>query len=323
MKVKILLSILMVLTMLFSGVFSVSAAADDGISYKISYSSKYTYLELEPSESDHTLRYTTDGSVPDENSTLYRRRLKATAAVTLRIAEFDENGERTDGIKISLRRKCQKVQVTQKKIKNGYKITLSTVTKDADIYYTTDGSKPDKKSDIYDGSFIAEEGDIICAYAVKDGWKSSTGVEFEVSANAQKEQTQSEEDYDEISLEVLELVNEYRAEAGLSPLKMDPVLYKGTQIRAEELADCYSHIRPDDSDWYTVMEEIDFKYAFAGENIAYTEGKYSTPEAVMELWMGSPAHKKNILNTSGSLIGISVYKSGDRIYWAQLFGERQ
>ncbi len=318
MKLKSLLSVFVVLTMLFSGIFTVNAAAEEGISYKISYSSKYTYLELEPSDESHTLRYTIDGSVPDENSTLYRNRLKATTAVTLRIAEFDENGERTDGIKISLRRKCQKVQVSQKKTKSGYKITLSTETKGADIYYTTDGSKPDKKSDIYDGSFIAEEGDIICAYAVKDGWKNSTGVKYEISAEAEEESA-----YDETALAVLELVNEYRAEAGLSPLKMDPDLYKGVQIRAEELADSYSHVRPDDSDWYTVLGEIDFEYAFAGENIAYTEGKYSTPEAVMELWMNSAAHKKNILNTSGSLIGIGVYKSGDRFYWAQLFAERK
>ena len=322
MKFKSLLSVFTAMTMLFTGAFTVNSAAaykENEISYKISYSSKYTYLVLEPSDPDNTIRYTIDGSAPDENSTIYRRRLRASRAVTLRIAEFDENGDKVDTLKIGLRRKCQKVQVSLKEKKKGYKVTLSTTTEGADIYYTTDGSKPTTKSEKYDGEFTVKEGDIIHAYAVKDDWKKSAYTKYEISGEAEED----DNEYDETALEILELVNEYRADKGLSPLKMNADLYDAAQIRAEELSDSYSHIRPDDSDWYTVLEEVDFVYSFAGENIAYTEGTLSTPEKVMELWMDSTAHRENILNTSGSLIGISVYKSGNRTYWVQLFGEKR
>lgn len=323
MKLKAFSSIFIVFAMLFSGIFTVSAAADnneDGISYKISYSSKYTYLELEPSDENHTIRYTIDGSIPNENSKLYTMRLRAKAAATLRIAEFDEDGKKVDAIKIALRRKCQKVQISVKKKKSGYKVTLATSTKGADIYYTTDGSRPTRKSEKYDGSFIAKEGDIINAYAIMDDWKNSAYTVHEITGSAKKS---DEPEYDETALEILELVNEYREEEGLPALKMDPVLYEAAQIRVEELYDSYSHTRPDDSKWATVLGEVDFNYAFAGENIAYTEGKLSVPETVMELWMNSPDHRDNILNNSGSLIGIGVFKHNNKTYWVQLFGERR
>lgn len=323
MKLKSVLSVFMVVSMLISGVFVVNASADDGISYKISYSSKYTYLELEPSDENHTIRYTIDGSVPDEDSALYKGRLRARATVTLRVAEFDEDGNKVDAIKIGLRRKCQKAEVKVKKKDDGYKVTLTTDTEDAVIYYTTDGSKPSKKSTEYDGSFMAEEGDIIYALVVKEDWKNSAYTKYEIVDAEAAEEAEEEPEYDKKALEVLEIVNECRAEKGLPALEMDPVLYKAAQIRAEELYDSYSHTRPDDTKWYTVLGEVDFDYAFAGENIAYTEGKLSTPEKIMELWMDSEIHRDNILNDSGSLIGIGIFKHNNKTYWIQLFGERK
>ncbi len=323
MKAKSILSIFMVAVMLITGIFSISAgAANKGISYKISYSSKYTYLVLEPTDENHTIRYTIDGSVPTEDSTLYTVRLRARAAVTLRIAEFDENGKKVDAIKISLRRKCQKVEVVAKKKKNGdYIITLTSPTEDTVIYYTTDGTKPTKKSAKYDGSFTVEEGQIVYAYATKEAWKSSAYTI--TAATGGREDMIEEPEYDETSLEVLKLVNEYRAKAGLPALEMDPALYEAAKIRAEELYDSYSHTRPNDSKWFTVLEEVDFGYSFAGENIAFTEGKLSTPKTVMKLWMDSPDHRENILNESGSLVGISAFKYKNKTYWVQLFGERK
>lgn len=53
-----------------------------------------------------------------------------------------------------------------------------------------------------------------------------------------------------------------------------------------------------------------------GENIAMG---YPTAEAVMDGWMNSDGHRKNILNSDFTKIGIGVYSSGGTLYWVQLF----
>lgn len=52
-------------------------------------------------------------------------------------------------------------------------VTLETATKDATIYYTTDGTTPTKNSQKYEGPFQVEDGTTIKAFAVKNGYIDS------------------------------------------------------------------------------------------------------------------------------------------------------
>lgn len=325
MKSKRLLSVFTASAMLLSGVFSLNAYADDDMDYKITYSSKYTYLEITPSDDDHTIRYTIDGSAPDKDSTLYKGRLRTTGAVTIRAAEFNEKGKKIESVKINLKRKCSKVTAALYDTEDGYKMSLFTKSDGASIYYTTDGSKPTVKSELYEEPFEVEDGMTVRAVAVKNGWKKSTAVKIKVNTDkaveAELGAVENDESYDESAERILEIINEERADRGLSPLKLDEKLCEAAEIRAKELPVLYSHTRPDESKWYTVFDEVDFCYAYAAENIAYTEGSLSTCEYVMEMWMNSKVHRENILNTSGSLIGIACYKKGNFTYWVQNFGE--
>ncbi len=326
MKSKRFFSVFTAAAMLLSGAFSVSAYADDDMKYKITYSSKYTYHEITPSDDDHIIRYTIDGSAPDEDSTLYKGRLRTTGAVTIRAAEFNEKGKKLESVKINLKRKCSKVTTALYDTEDGYKMSLFTKTEGASIYYTTDGSKPTVKSEIYEEPFEVEDGMTVRALAVKNGWKNSASVKIKVDTEKAVEADlgaieNDEESYDEATLRILEIINEERADRGLSPLKLDAKLCEAAEIRARELPELYSHTRPDESKWYTVLDEVEFSYSFAAENIAYTEGSLSTCEYVMEMWMNSKIHRENILNTGGSLIGIACYKKGNFTYWVQDFGE--
>lgn len=112
--------------------------------------------------------------------------------------------------------------------------------------------------------------------------------------------------------EALDLVNEERAEAGLSDLSWSNGLAAAANVRAEELPDLFSHTRPDGSDWYTVDANIMF-----GENLAEF---YNTPEEVVDAWMNSPSHKENIMDGEYGTCGIAIYKDGSQYYWAQEFG---
>lgn len=113
--------------------------------------------------------------------------------------------------------------------------------------------------------------------------------------------------------EVLALVNAERAKNGLSPLTLDTELTSNANIRAKEIVEQFSHMRPNGESWDTA---VTVKWSYIGENIAMG---YPTPEAVMNGWMNSDGHRKNILNGDFTEIGIGVCSSGGAMYWVQLF----
>lgn len=116
--------------------------------------------------------------------------------------------------------------------------------------------------------------------------------------------------------EVLKLVNEQRAEYGLSPLVQDNGATEVAHLRAKEIVQSFSHTRPNGSSCFTAADELGVSYRSAGENIAYG---YATPEQVVSGWMNSEGHRKNILSSSFSKIGIGCYESRGVLYWSQFF----
>ncbi len=320
--VKRLAGLLTASLIAFQGSFIFNASAKADIKCEVSYSTQYTYLTLTPTDEDNVIRYTVDGSTPTENSRLYKNRLRTKKALTIRVAEFDENGKKVDAKKITLKRKCSKPEAVITKLDEGYEVTLSTETAKAKIYYTLDGTKPGKDSIEYKGPFTVEKGDKVYAVAVKSGWKNSAYFGKTVIGDEKEEAKAIQKEYDELTLEIHEIVNKERKKAGMDELELDEQLCEAASIRAKEIYESYGHSRPDGRSWSTVLKEVGFVHCFAGENIAYTEGSLATPEIVMDMWMNSQGHKDNILNDNGSLIGIGCYKKGDTVYWVQLFGER-
>ena len=117
--------------------------------------------------------------------------------------------------------------------------------------------------------------------------------------------------------EVVELVNEERAKAGLSALTVHTGAASAAQVRAKELETSFSHTRPDGSNFSTALKEAGVNYSGAGENIAYGQ---QSPQAVMEQWMNSAGHRANILNPDFTAIGVGHYENGTGVnYWTQLF----
>ena len=118
--------------------------------------------------------------------------------------------------------------------------------------------------------------------------------------------------------EVIRLVNQERAKEGLSALSGDSKLTRAAEIRAKELVTKFSHTRPDGESCFTVLEEVSLKdYKHVGENIAYGQ---KTPEKVMNSWMNSSGHRKNILTANFKKIGVGCYQdSSGTLYWVQLF----
>lgn len=116
---------------------------------------------------------------------------------------------------------------------------------------------------------------------------------------------------------VASLVHAARQDAGLSELELDADLCAAAQARAQEIAQSFSHTRPDGSSCFTILEEFGISYRAAGENIAMGQ---RTPEEVMDGWMNSSGHRANILNGTFTSIGVGYYVDGaGAAHWVQIF----
>lgn len=117
--------------------------------------------------------------------------------------------------------------------------------------------------------------------------------------------------------QVVDLVNRERAKEGLAPLTMDETLNQAALVRAKEIQTSFSHTRPNGSGFATAIKEAGAAYRTAGENIAWGQ---DSPEEVVEAWMNSAGHRKNIMNASFTRIGVGHLQNGAGTdYWAQLF----
>lgn len=131
------------------------------------------------------------------------------------------------------------------------------------------------------------------------------------------DQPEADGSQDAFANQVVKLVNEERAKAGLSPLTVHNGAASAAQTRAREIERSFSHTRPDGSSFNTALTAAGVNFRGAGENIAYGQ---STPQQVMEGWMNSSGHRANILNANYTSIGVGHYKNASGVdYWTQLF----
>ena len=117
--------------------------------------------------------------------------------------------------------------------------------------------------------------------------------------------------------EVVNLVNEERAKAGLNALTVDMDVTAAAQARSKEQVTSFSHTRPDGTKCFTALAEQGVTYRSAGENIAFGQ---RTPKEVMNAWMNSEGHRANILSKNFTSIGVGLYESSNgTLYWTQMF----
>lgn len=119
--------------------------------------------------------------------------------------------------------------------------------------------------------------------------------------------------------EIIKKVNAERKIEKLTPLEKDNTLNSLAQKKAEIMAEegNLSHTAGGQKSFSEIFKENDIKYLAVGENIARN---WKTTDEVMNAWLSSSGHRKNILNPKFTHIGVgkAVSKTGD-IYWVQLF----
>ena len=124
----------------------------------------------------------------------------------------------------------------------------------------------------------------------------------------------------DLCLSIFELVNKERKKAGVEPLAYRYELQAGADLRAKELAQSFSHTRPNGSKCQTVFKDLGLSNSiYYAENIAMASGFVYTPEMAMYSWMNSSGHKANILNENAYGIVVGVTEINGSTYWVQLF----
>ena len=150
------------------------------------------------------------------------------------------------------------------------------------------------------------------AYAVSNSIKYYGSYSSITSAKISNN-TQTNKSYQQ---QVIDLVNKERKTAGLSALTTTSKLESAAMHRAKEIVETFSHTRPDGTSFYTVLGEYGITYNACGENIAWGQ---RTPEEVMNNWMNSDGHRKNIMSSNFNKIGIGYYVVNNTPYWVQIF----
>ncbi|MFF7729736.1 sigma-70 family RNA polymerase sigma factor [Streptomyces sp. NPDC008001] len=121
--------------------------------------------------------------------------------------------------------------------------------------------------------------------------------------------------------QVTALVNAERAKAGCSPLTENSTLDAAAQGHSDDMAarGFFNHTNPDGKGPGDRITAAGYNWSTYGENIAYGQ---QTPASVMDSWMHSDGHRKNILNCSFKEIGVGVNKAPGGPRWTQVFGAR-
>lgn len=114
--------------------------------------------------------------------------------------------------------------------------------------------------------------------------------------------------------QVVSLVNQERAKAGLKPLVIDNALTAMALDKAKDMSNnkYFSHTSPTYGSPFDMMKSYGIRYTYAGENIAMGQ---RSPQEVMNAWMNSPGHRQNILSPNYTKIGVGYFNN----YWVQEF----
>lgn len=127
--------------------------------------------------------------------------------------------------------------------------------------------------------------------------------------------------------QVVKLTNQFRAQNGLAPLRLNNKLNKAAQTHSQDMAtqDFFAHTGKDGSSVGDRVSKAGYNWRTVAENIAVGQ---RTPSAVVKSWVNSPGHRKNILNTTIKDIGVGYFFLSEdagttnyKAYWTQDFGK--
>ena len=122
---------------------------------------------------------------------------------------------------------------------------------------------------------------------------------------------------------VIKLTNEARKVANIAELKKSDLLTRAAQDKADDMIakDYFAHVSPEGKTPWDWMNKNNYNYRFAGENLAIN---FTTVKEQQKAWMDSELHRKNILNSDYTEIGVAakqgIIEGNKTMVVVQMFG---
>ena len=133
-----------------------------------------------------------------------------------------------------------------------------------------------------------------------------------------------EREHKEMEAEVIRLMNEHRAEAGLAPLRTCDIYYNCVERRAEECTMVWSHTRPNGKSYVDIYTEYPIIAGFkaVGENLGKT---FVSAEQIVKALMNSEPHRRNILypEYTDVCVAIVMMDQSEQIYSMPVYAMAQ
>lgn len=179
------------------------------------------------------------------------------------------------------------------------------------------GPLPGASAGIFPGPYSSmnQNGGNQTGIAPNNGMNQSGGNQANPSPKNQA-LSQSTASIGKMAQQVIDLTNQQRKQNGLPALKADTQLSGVANKKANDMEQnhYFSHTSPTYGSPFDMMRDFGVSYKSAGENIA--EGQ-QTAQDVVNAWMNSEGHRKNILNPDFTNIGVGFDGNGN--YWSQMF----
>lgn len=122
---------------------------------------------------------------------------------------------------------------------------------------------------------------------------------------------------------VLSEMNRVRAQHGLAPLRFDATLQRAARAHTRSMVarNVFAH-----GDFASRMRRFGVRAPYLAENLAWGSGSASSPRALVQMWLNSPPHRKNLLRAGfrrvgvGALMGTFSGANGARVVTADFAG---
>ena len=123
--------------------------------------------------------------------------------------------------------------------------------------------------------------------------------------------------------QLIAMVENLRQSQNANQLGLNAQLDKSAYNKVDDMLEYsyFSHVSPNGYNLAYFLNQANYEYTVAGENLAMG---FSSADEVMQAWMKSPLHYRNLIDTDFKEIGIGItsglYKDKDTVFIAQHFG---
>jgi uncharacterized protein YkwD len=165
---------------------------------------------------------------------------------------------------------------------------------------------------------VDEPGKRVAALSEKDKAPKGTFEKAPVGALADRDFSHTRLDVERAR----ELINAYRKEKGLRPLRLQPALTEAARAHSQDLAkwDRISHFGSDGSNPWDRVKRTGYNAKLAAENVGTGQASF---DEVMKGWRASPGHNKNLLLPEAEHMGIALVqdpKTEFKTFWTLVIG---